>query len=607
MANHLVKKGVAIGILVLFVVMALTVSSAHIQTGNILVRNHQPTRVQGAISDTQEYLPYSVMNHLELTPESELTPKPAVLQDIPSSFSWLNYSGYDWTTPARNQGGCGSCWAFGAVSALESRINIAWGTPNLDVDLSEQYILSCLPAAGSCNGGNSFAAYKFIISEGPTGNYCNGIITESCLPYEADDTIPCSQKSPDWRSHLLPLTDCGCWNPHYPDDVNVIKSQIVNEGPVVTYFEATGDFMQWGSTHHNPTDYYPYVPSTSSNHAVAIVGYKDDPLISHGGYWIVKNSWGTGWGYNGFFNIEYGSLNIDNVQITWATYNPAPIVAFSSVPTDPSVGDTLHFTEASSPLLGTLLSWSWDLGDTATSQDRNPVHSYAANGTYNVTLTVTDSTGHSGSLTRKVFVGDDVPPTTISRLSGVPGGNGWFVGNSVIIHFIATDTFSGANYTMYNLDETGYVIYDGPIIMHANGNQGKHTIKYYSVDNVGNVEKEQSLTFGIDSEPPQLMIEKPKDGRVYVLNIGFPGHGGTTMIVGPLRSVVKATDSGSGIDRVEFFLNGDLVRIDTIPPYTLGINRLPTNADMVLLATAYDQAGWTTTVTTHFTFIGFFP
>jgi len=607
MANHLVKKGVVVGILVLFVAMALTVSSTHIQTGNILVRNHQQTTDKGAVSDTQEYLPYSVMNHLELTPESELSPKPAVLQDIPSSFSWLNYSGYDWTTPARNQGGCGSCWAFGAVSALESRINIAWNAADLDVDLSEQYILSCLPASGSCDGGNSFAAYRLIIFNGPTGNNCNGIITESCLPYEADDTIPCSQKSPDWRSHLLPLTGCGCWNPHYPDDVDAIKSQIVNDGPVVTYFEATGDFMQWGSTHHSPTDYYPYVPATSLNHAVAIVGYKDDPLIGHGGYWIVKNSWGTGWGYNGFFNIEYGSLNIDSTQITWATYNPAPIVAFSSAPIDPAVGDPVHFTEASSPILGTLISWSWDFGDTTTSQDRNPVHSYSTNGTYNVTLTATDSTGHTGSLTKKIFVGDDAPPTTTTRLSGLPGKNGWFIGNSVIVHFIAVDTFSGANYTMYDLDGTGYAFYDGAITVHATGNQGKHTLKYYSVDNVGNVEKERNSTFYIDSEAPGLAIDKPQDGKIYLLNMGFPGHGGTTTIVGPLRAVVQATDSGSGIDRVEFYVNGNLVRIDTIPPYTLGINRLPTSTDVLFVIKAYDQVGWTTTATTHFTFISLFP
>jgi C1A family cysteine protease len=606
MANHLVKKGVVVGVLVLFVVMALTVSSNHVEKGNILIQNHQPASVMGAVSDLQGYLPYSVMNHLELTPESELTPKPAVLQDIPSSFSWLNDSGYDWTTPARNQGGCGSCWAFGAVSALESRINIAWSTPNLDVNLSEQYILSCLPASGSCNGGNSYAAYKLILSEGTTGNHCNGIITESCLPYEADDTVPCAQKSPDWRSHLLPLTGCGCWNPHYPNDEDVIKSQIVNEGPVVTYFYASGDFMQWGSTHHSPNDYYHYFSSNSSNHAVAIVGYKDDPLIGHGGYWIVKNSWGTGWGYNGFFNIEYGSLNIDNVQITWATYNPAPIAAFSSTPVDLVIGDSVHFTDASTPLLGTLVSWSWDFGDMNTSQDRNPVHSYTANGTYNVTLAVTDTTGRIGSLTRKVFVGDDAPPITTSLLSGLPGDKGWFIGNSVIIHLTGVDTFSGTNYTMYNLDGTGYVSYNGPIIVHATGNQGKHTLLYYSVDNVGNTEQEKSKTFGIDSEAPQLTIEKPKDGRVYVLNIGLPGHGETT-IVGPLRSIVKATDTGSGIDRVEFHLNGELVRIDTIPPYSLGISRLPNNTDVLFVVTAYDQAGRMTTVTTHFTFISLFP
>jgi C1A family cysteine protease len=602
MTNHLVQKGIVVGILVFFVVMALTVSSTHIQSGNLLAQDiHQKTDTK-----PQEDLPYAVMNHLELTPENDLTPKPAVLEDIPSAFNWMNDSGADWTTPARNQGGCGSCWAFGAMSALESRINIAWNTPDLDVDLSEQYILSCLPGAGSCDGGNSFAAYRLIIYNGPTGNNCNGIITENCLPYEGDDTIPCSDKSPDWRSHLLPVAACGCWNPHFPDDIDAIKSQIVHEGPVVTYFEATGDFMQWGSTHHSPTDYYPYVPTSGSNHAVAIVGYKDDPLIGNGGYWIVKNSWGTGWGYNGFFNIEYGSLNIDNVQITWATYNPAPVAAFSSTPLDPSVGDTLHFTDASSPILGTLLSWSWDFGDSTVSQDRNPTHAYNANGTYNVTLTITDSTGHTGSLIRKVYVGDDVPPTTTSRLSGLPGKNGWFIGNSVIIHFYATDTFSGANFTMYNLDGVGYLFYNGPITMYGTGNQGQHTVSFYSVDNVGNVENERSVTFYIDNEAPGLSIQKPVDGKLYLLNIGFPGHSGTT-IVGPLLALVKATDSGSGIDRIEFFINGELVRIDTIAPYTLGINRLPSNTDVMLTVTAYDKVGFTATVTTHFTFISLFP
>jgi hypothetical protein len=332
----------------------------------------------------------------------------------------------------------------------------------------------------------------------------------------------------------------------------------------------------------------------------------NEPLKDSGGYWIVKNSWGTGWGYNGFFNIEYGSLNIDNVQITWVTYNATPIAAFSSTPVNPKVGDTVYFNDASSPLLGTLLSWSWDFGDMGTSQDRNPEHSYGANGTYNVTLTATDSTGRIGSLTRKVWVGDDTPPLTTPLLSGLRGDNGWFIGNSVIIHLSAVDLFSGTNYTMYNLYGTGYVTYNGPIIMHAAGNQGEHSLLYYSVDTVGNKEKEKNQTFGIDSEAPLVSIEKPKDGRVYVLNVLLPGHRVTTTIVGPLRSIVKASDTGSGVDRVEFYVNGNLVRIDTIPPYSLGINRLPNNADVLFTVKAYDHAGLVTTVMTHFTFIGLF-
>jgi len=61
---------------------------------------------------------------------------------------------------------------------------------------------------------------------------------------------------------------------------------------------------------------------------VCIVGWKDDDSIQNGGYWICKNSWGTDWGYDGFANIEYGSMNIDKSRfpfdgfILWVDYNP---------------------------------------------------------------------------------------------------------------------------------------------------------------------------------------------------------------------------------------------------------------------------------------------
>ena len=88
----------------------------------------------------------------EMLEKIDPDPKPAMsFDDLPSQFSWLDYGG-DWTTPAKAQGNCGSCRAFGALGGLDASINIASGDPSLDIDLSEQYVLSCLGAAGGCNG-----------------------------------------------------------------------------------------------------------------------------------------------------------------------------------------------------------------------------------------------------------------------------------------------------------------------------------------------------------------------------------------------------------------------------------------------------------------------
>jgi len=266
---------------------------------------------------------YPVMKYPPPMPDpTKSSPKPEVLVSLPSQFNWRDYEGGDWTTPAKSQGGCGSCWDFAALGALDAVINIKYGTPTLDLDLSEQYVLSCLPAAGDCDGGSSSRAFMYILSEGADGNYVNGIIPESCFPYQADDTIPCTNKCPDWESHLIPISNYGYWYPSLPTDRYAIRSQLIEKGPIVTYLTATDDFISWGSTHHNPDDYYPYPgPVGDINHAVVIVGYKDDLAIGNGGYWIIKNSWGTGFGYEGFYNVEYDSLRHGEF-ITYVEYEP---------------------------------------------------------------------------------------------------------------------------------------------------------------------------------------------------------------------------------------------------------------------------------------------
>jgi len=89
--------------------------------------------------------------------------KPTII-DTPEYFNWMDFEGQDWTTPAKNQGNCGSCGIFSAIGALESIINIREGNADLDVDLSEQYVLSCLPRYGNCTTGVwAYKVYSCVI------------------------------------------------------------------------------------------------------------------------------------------------------------------------------------------------------------------------------------------------------------------------------------------------------------------------------------------------------------------------------------------------------------------------------------------------------------
>ena len=90
------------------------------------------------------------------------SPKPIIV-DTPDEFSWKNSNGQDWTTITKNQGNCGSCWDFAAIGTFESIINIREECAILDPDLSEQYVLSCLPKAGSCWGGSTYHALLYIM------------------------------------------------------------------------------------------------------------------------------------------------------------------------------------------------------------------------------------------------------------------------------------------------------------------------------------------------------------------------------------------------------------------------------------------------------------
>ena len=380
-----------------------------------------------------------MINPISIEDTTSLSPKPTIKQELPPYFSWKNKNGTDWTTTAKDQGSCGSCWDFAAMGALESIIQIREECAGLNLDLSEQYVLSCLNAAGSCNGGWAYSAYKWIKSNTSHGNYCNGIVPELCFPYQVNDNVPCENVSTNWRDFLIPISTYGRWVPDGSiDDRNAMKTQIMEFGPIVTtmlftiYLHGPNNIEEWGYTHHNPTDYYPYPgPIQGTNHQVVIVGWKDDSSITNGGYWIVKNSLSEEWGYNGFFNLEYGSLNIDSSDINWVDYNSTNFsnwvpVAQIDVTTEGQANQGMMFNGSGSfDHEGTIVSYVWDLGDGTIETGATITHTYTQQGIYLVTLTVTDNASNSDDQTTWVYIDtENHPPETPTLTGRQRGKNG---------------------------------------------------------------------------------------------------------------------------------------------------------------------------------------
>ena len=372
---------------------------------------------------------------IDETPEMGTSP-----DDLPSQFSWLNYNG-DWTTPAKDQANCGSCWAFGALGGLEASINIKSGFHDLDIDLSEQYVLSCLPAAGSCGGGWMSEAIAYIYNEnsGSTGNGINGCPIESCMPYQAVDWIPCSDKCADWDTYHDPpqendklwqvanygVTTGGEDDPAYWD---LMKSWCFDHGPIVVDIY-TGGWSSYWSSHHDPNDVYENDDSGITNHAQLLCGWVDDPQVTNGGYWILKNSWGTSWGYNGFSNIAYGCNSVGTRDVTWVEAiqwpnqqsGPGPgsfdmhvFADYSWYPQYPHLGEEMTFTDKTD---GEATQWSWDFdGDGIYEKEgRTQTHSYNQEGIYEVSLLSQTAWGTKSTRTYEVEVKEAWPPEAIIK------------------------------------------------------------------------------------------------------------------------------------------------------------------------------------------------
>lgn len=204
---------------------------------------------------------------------------------LPSRFDWREQGG----CPAvRNQGPCGSCWAFGTIAALECNIMIK---DHKEVDLSEQWLVSCNTNGWGCNGG--WWAHDYFQTKMDRCNRTGAVLEKDC-PYRAKD-LPCEGPYPR-PYHIDSWRLVGSSQGVAPTEA--IKQAILDYGPVSVSCAVTQAFGAYTGGVFNEDD-----PSAQINHAVALVGWDDTQGTN--GVWFLRNSWGPGWGEEGYMRIEY--------------------------------------------------------------------------------------------------------------------------------------------------------------------------------------------------------------------------------------------------------------------------------------------------------------
>ena len=245
---------------------------------------------------------------------------PVRMRAIPyGTFDWRNKDGQNWMTSVKNQGYCGSCWAFADLGVIEAVINIERYNPDIDLDLSEQHLVSdCCPYCGNCGGGYLDSALSYIMN--------NGVPDEACFPYQASNSscTPCT----DWQDRAWTI-GTAYWI--VPNTKEAYKWGLETFGPMIVVLHATDDFFYYTGGIYEPvlSEGWGAVP----NHAVVLVGYNDT-----GEYWIIKNSWGedSGWGEEGYVKVRYGVLEqYDYALVVDNTSGPSPSAPNISSSTHP--------------------------------------------------------------------------------------------------------------------------------------------------------------------------------------------------------------------------------------------------------------------------------
>jgi len=227
--------------------------------------------------------PSNRVRNFENGPHNDIT-------EVAASLDWVAKGK---VTPVKNQGQCGSCWAFSATGSIEGAYSIKTGTlPSL----SEQQLVDCSSAYGNagCNGGLMDSAFKWVIAS-------KGITSEAAYPYTARDGT--------CQGGMTPAATISTFYDVATNENALMTA--VNIGPVSIAIEADQQCFQFysGGVLDNAAC------GTRLDHGVLLVGYDTDKPTGKD-YWRIKNSWGTSWGEAGFVRFVRGKNQCGLTQMS---------------------------------------------------------------------------------------------------------------------------------------------------------------------------------------------------------------------------------------------------------------------------------------------------
>eukprot|EP00602_Paraphysomonas_sp_CaronLab_P000432 CAMPEP_0185018306 /NCGR_PEP_ID=MMETSP1103-20130426/1070_1 /TAXON_ID=36769 /ORGANISM="Paraphysomonas bandaiensis, Strain Caron Lab Isolate" /LENGTH=264 /DNA_ID=CAMNT_0027548069 /DNA_START=324 /DNA_END=1118 /DNA_ORIENTATION=- len=211
------------------------------------------------------------------------------------------------STSIKDQGSCGSCWAFGTMAAAEAS-HFLWstvdsnGTAALTSDrdawqLSEQVLVDCCTECNGCGGGGASEPMACAVD-------IAALPSSTSHPYTATDTASCAHSNSEAAAYVQEW-----FAPCAVGDEDCLKSLIGGDGceyfmttAIKTSIEVVDSFYYYSGGIYSDAN----CPSDKHNHAVAIVGWGTDETTKQD-YWILRNSWGDSWGLNGYFYMERGT------------------------------------------------------------------------------------------------------------------------------------------------------------------------------------------------------------------------------------------------------------------------------------------------------------